>query len=351
MSKRGKIILWVVVILIVLLVLGKYIKDSNSFSKNDNPIKIGIVTDITGGAAYWGESTLAGIEVLKNELGPNSSVQFIVEDYGLEAPKGASAAQKLLNVDRVDAMYTEFNPGAVSVASVLKNSNTPLIYNAAIVSPLKDSELFYKTYLDYEAGCRTIAKEFQNQGIEKIGFLKVTQEFGELCENGLKEVYGENLMSEGYNLGDTNFKSHILKMKEFGAGAVVNVGFEGDTVNTLKAIRELKADMLYGTVDDTVNENVIKDYGNELKGGYAFGFVDVSGDLKEKLKDYNLASDYGAALSYTHLKQLVTALQKCPNKEAECIKNSLNKSTPNPAIGFNKFEDRIADLDMKLKKY
>ena len=346
-----ELIISLVVIVLIGLGVFAFTKNSDRYpTAQSNPIKIGIITDLTGPAAYWGESTRAGADILKKELTDDGkNVEFVFEDYGLDAAKAASAAQKLVSVDKVNAVYAEFNPGAIATASVLKDRQIPLIYDAAITSPLKDNEFFYKTYLDYQEGCKQIAQKFKNEGVTKLGLLKVNLEFGELCQMGTKQVYSD-LISEGYNLGDTDFRTQLLKIKNAGASAVVNVGFEGDTANTLKIIRDLKYNLRYGTVDDTITESVLTTYGTQLKGAWTFGFNEPSVSFQDKLKEYNVGLPYGAAIAYTHLKQLVNAVSKCQD-DAPCISRELDKSPKDQTIGFQKYTNRIAELTMKLKQY
>ncbi len=337
---------------IALIVVGGYaLLGGKEEARINTRVKIGVITDLTGPAAYWGESTRAGATILEKELAADGlEAEFIFEDYGLDAPKAASAAQKLVNIDKVDAVYAEFNPGAIATASFLKDKQIPFIYDAAVASPLKDNPLFYKTYLDYQEGCKQIAQKFKNGGVAKIGMLKVNLEFGELCQAGIKEVYGADMIAEGYNLGDTDFRTQLLKIAGSGAGAVINVGFEGDTANTLKIIRDFKYSLRYGTVDDTITESVLATYGAELKGGWTFGFNEPTEDFLKKLEEYNVGLPYGAALAYTHLKQLAETVSKCGD-DVTCINKELDGSPKDETIGFHGYNDRVAELTMKIKQY
>ena len=84
-------------------------------------IKIGIITDLTGPASYWGESTQEGAEVALKELREEGyNVELIFEDFQLDTKKALTSAQRLLLED-VDAIYAEFNPAAVAVGSLLKD--------------------------------------------------------------------------------------------------------------------------------------------------------------------------------------------------------------------------------------
>jgi len=341
----------IVVVLVLVVVSLAFLQKSRV---NASDIKIGVITDLTGPAAYWGESTRVGAEIAKKELEAEGyKVSLTFEDYQLDAAKALTAAQKLVNVDNVDAIYAEFNPAAISVGSFLKDKNTLLIYDAAPTSPLKENNNAYKTYLDYQVGCKEIAQRLKNQGVVTIGVLKGNWEPGELCLAGVKEVFSDKTISEAYNLGDTDFRTQVLKLKNAGVGAIINTAFEGDTLNSLKAMQELQFKVSYGTVDDTITDNVKSKYPNELKGTWTFGFRDVENSFVQKIEKESskkLATNYAAALAYTHIKQLVKYLDEC-KKDIVCTKNKLDGAKSDNTIGFNKFVNRIADLEMSIKQY
>ncbi len=349
----NKKILWPIILVVVVVLV--FAVRFNQQPNNQGTIKIGIITDLTGPAAYWGESTRAGAGLSAKELeGRGYKVQLIYEDYKLDAATAVSAAQKLVNVDQVDAIYAEFNPAAISVGSFMKGKKLLYMYDAAVVSPLENSPYAYKTYLDYEKGCAAVANKFKEQGIQKIGVLKVNLEFGELCLRGIKEVYAQNAFVEGYNLGDTDFRTQMLKLNSENIGAIINVGFEGDTYNTLKTIRDFNYKILYGTVDDTLTDKVKNQFSNELKGAWSFGFKDVNKNFSAQLSNITsgqkLSTEYGAAIAYTHIKQMAQALRSCSG-DLSCITNSIDHSPPDNTIGFTGFKNHIANLEMQLKNY
>jgi ABC-type branched-subunit amino acid transport system substrate-binding protein len=340
MKKRD---MWIVGVIIAAIVVAIFVSFS---AESSDTVKIGVITDLTGPAAYWGESTRVGSELAVKELREQGyDVELIFEDYQLDATKALSSAQKLVNLDDVDAIYAEFNPAAISVGSFVKDKDLLFVYDAAVVSPLEDAPNAYKTYLDYQEGCKHVAEKFKLDGIENIGMLKMNLEFGELCLAGVREVYGD-VAVESYNIGDADFRTQMLKLDDADVGAVINVGFEGDTLNTLKIIKEQDLDIKYGTVGDTITQNVEDLYSDKLSGGYSFGFRDVSLSFKEKIKDENLATEYGAALAYTHIRQIVKSLDEGNGDYA-----MMGKSKEDSTIGFRGFNGHIAELDMEIKGY
>lgn len=351
--------LWPTTIVVVLIVviggLAWWNNNKSQKSANGSEVKVGIVTDLSGGAAYWGESTRVGATLAQKELNADGyNVNLVFEDYQLDAAKALTSTQKLVNVDNVDAVYAEFNPAAISAGSFLKGKDKIYLYDAAVTSPLTGNNNAFKTYLDYQAGCQAVAKKFQDQGITKVGSLKVNLEFGELCQKGIAAVYGaDSIVSESYNLGDADFKTQVTKMKSAGVGAIINTGFEGDTLTTFKAMKELKLNVPYGTVDDTITDTVKQTYPDQLKGTWSFGFPSVNLDFSTKLKtaaSTKLGTEYGAALAYTHVKQIVKALDSC-KKDLACATDKISQSGKDNTIGFNGFVDHVADLDMTVKQY
>lgn len=354
MSKKLHIISLVIIVIILAIIIAFNLKEIKSKHNAKPTIKIGVITDLTGPATYWGQSTQAGAELALEELKAQGyNVEFIYEDYQLDANNALSAAQKLINVNHVQAIYSEFNPAAMAVGSLTKELNILHLYDAAPISPLQDAPNTYKTYLDYQAGCREVAQKFKEQGLSEVGMLKLNLEAGDVCLAGIKKTY-PNVLVESYNLGDKNFNTPILKMKNQGVEAVINIGFEGETLNTLKALQENNFNIPYGTVDDTITEDVLAKYPNQIKGATSFAFTEVdqefSQKLKEKLPNKKLTTEYGAGFAYTHLKQMVKALAECDNDSA-CVTAKMDNAAPDPTIGFVKFNDHIAEIKMDIKQY
>lgn len=354
-----ELIIWIGILVVV--VVGGYFFVKNRANApvqapaSASPIKIGVITDLTGPAAYWGDAAQIGAQLAVRELAAEGiNTQLIFEDYQLDPAKAASAAQKLSNVDKVDGVYVEFNPGAIAASSIFKTNNTLYLYDAAIESPLKDSPSNFKTYLDFRAGCQAVAQKFKDEGIKNIGMLKMNLEAGDLCLEGVRGVYGSDIVTDSFNLGDTDFRTQLAKFKSEKIGALISVTFEGDTNNILQGMRQIKLNVPYGTGDDSLTDKVKDAFPSELKGAWSFGFKNISPDLISKFVTANggkpLGTNYSAALAYLHIKQLARALAYC-NNDKECAVQKMAESPADDSIGFTGFVNRIAQLQMSIKQY
>ncbi|MFA5966933.1 MAG: ABC transporter substrate-binding protein [Patescibacteria group bacterium] len=342
-----------VVVLVMIIILALSFDSAKDDSKTENKlIKIGIVTDLTGQAGYWGESTRAGAELAKTELAEEGyKVELVFEDYQLDPAKALTAAQKLINADQVDAIYAEFNPAAITISSFLKEQKPILfVYDAAPESPLQTSPYVYKSYLDFHKGCHELAQTFRDQGIDKIGLLKLNWETTDICIKGLEEVYQKDkIVTEAYNFGDADVHTQVLKLKNQNVGAVVNVTLPAETLTSLKAIKDINWSVPYGTETDAIIPDIEKIYAKELKDAEIFGFKPVDASFVQKL-DKDLISYEGAALAYTHIKQMAKAIGQC-DQDMDCVVKKMDSSPASSAISFNRFINHIANFDLVVNKH
>jgi ABC-type branched-subunit amino acid transport system substrate-binding protein len=348
MSNKNFLITAVVIIVIAIL-SGLYLSQKPNLATVKTPIKIGVITDLTGPASYWGISTQAGINLAKEDLAKEGYLaDIITEDYKLEPNQGLNAAQKLSNIDNVDAFYVEFNPGTYTISPFLKDKNKLMIYDAAPTTPLKDSPNFFKTYLDYQVGCKQMAQNFKNDGMIKVASLQPKLEFGELCTKGVQEVF-PNAMVETYNMGE-DVKNQITKIDQAGNQGVVSVGFENNIIGVLKSIKDINSKLKVGVTGDAITDKVKDNYSDQLKG-YSFGFGKIDPSFVSRIKSINpnITSPEAASLGYLHTTQLVKSLTNC-NKELVCAKNKISQSQPNSIIAFKGFADQKANIEQSVDK-
>lgn len=88
-------------------------------------VKIGVVSSFSGKFAENGENVRATLELALQDVAPkNVQIRYIYEDFGYDAPRAATAANKLINVDKVDAI--------ISWSAVAGNVISPIANNAGI---------------------------------------------------------------------------------------------------------------------------------------------------------------------------------------------------------------------------
>lgn len=356
-SQRNTAVI-IAIVLLVILIGYNIFKNSDSASSK-SAVKIGVITDLSKDFAYWGESTKAGMELAKKELDQEGfPVEFVIEDAQLDPRKSLDAAKKLVNVSKVDAVYSELNPTAASVSSFVKNFNTINIYNDAPVSLLRQGSNIYKTHIDYEEGCQRAAGLLQQRGVQKVGVLKINLEVGDLCEQGIRKVFRDKAFAQPYDPGTSDFGPHLLKLKKENIQALFNISPPKETFASLKNSRELGVNVTFVGALESASPEIIKQNSSFLEGTIFFGFspslLPGGAGFEEKLKkefpDKNVSSYAAAALVYIHSKQLVRTFKEC-NKDQECVKVKMEQAPADPSLGFMGFVNRAAKFNISVQEW
>lgn len=94
--------------------------------KSDKPVvKIGVVSSFSGKFAENGNNVKAALDLALQDVAPkNIQIKYVYEDFGYDAPRAATAANKLINVDKVDAI--------ISWSAVAGNVISPIADKAGI---------------------------------------------------------------------------------------------------------------------------------------------------------------------------------------------------------------------------
>jgi ABC-type branched-subunit amino acid transport system substrate-binding protein len=344
-------------VIVVLLIIGVAVLTKKSESPaSGKTIKIGLVSPLSGNYAFYGESSRAGAELALNDLTANGiKAQLFVED-GQDTPAIAlNAAQKLVNADDVQAIYSDLAPAAISISAFLKDKNILHVYDAAPVSPLADSPLIYKSYLDFVNSCKEVAQQLKNKGIPSVGILEANIEFGSLCTQGIKAIYADNTVYvQKYNLGVTDFRVALLKLSQNNIGAVINVSFPSETIASLKNMRALNMKVPFVANSDSISPDMITNEQQLLEGVVSFGLPPASDAFVQKLKakfpHVTVSVPAAAALAYIHITQMAHSIKKC-DTDTSCLVQQMNGAQEESVLKFLGFVDRIAQFNIKIQEF
>ncbi len=109
-----------IILFILLVVLHLHTTPSQS----QEPLKVGVISPLSGPYAHFGEAGRAGIELAEKEL-PNSNLRFLYEDSQFEANQALNASMKLIQVDKVDILIVLGTPTSSAVLPFSSKNNIP----------------------------------------------------------------------------------------------------------------------------------------------------------------------------------------------------------------------------------
>jgi len=350
-GKNGLIIGLAAILLIAIAYVGLYPTGNFAFGTDDS-VKIGILTDLSVSAASWGEATIAGAQVAKDELALEGiNLSLFIEDHKMNAKEAVSATQKFVEIDAVDAVYSEFTPATIAANSVLKDKNILHLYISAPVSILSENYNI-KSFTDYQLNCKRLAQYFKEKGIKNMGVLTATQEFGELCLSGVLEIYSDAHVEKYTGLGvEKDLRLQVTKLRQNNVEAIINPGIEPDLLNMLKVVQEFGWQIKVGGSSEGLSKNVVNQYNDLLKGSVYFSYVDLPSEFKQKIVSKlgrEPATFDSSAFAYLHIKQIAKAVSICPKNDYLCVKENILSQTGDGFFGFKGYFGSIAEFEINL---
>ena len=318
------------------------------------PIRIGGIFAVTGGASWLGEpernTAVMYVEEINKAGGIDGHpIELIVEDTEGNETKAVNAVNKLINKDNVVAIIGPSRSGTtMAVIPLIQRNRIPLISCAAaeaIAVPVK-KWVFKTPQKDSDAAIR-IFEHMKSKGIKKIAIITGTTGFGDHGRKQLKKYapkYGiEIVEDETYGPKDTDMTPQLTKIKSTEAEAIVNWSIVPAQAIVPKNMEQLGMDIQLYQSHGFGNERYAKACGKAGNGiifpaGRLLAVYTVPEDhvQKEVLENYkkkyekrfgDTASTFGGH-AYDALHILVGAIKKAeknnPAEIRDAIENTKN---------------------------
>lgn len=342
----------VLVALILIAIIISYNPIRNKPSDNTG-IDIGFALSLTGRAGYLGERSnkaiLLAIDDI-NKANPGRPLKAHIEDVQSDAKVAASAAHKLIDINQVDGIISEFGGPSNAVSPIALAAKKPFVYSSFVSDPVSKNEFAVKTFVDFEDPCASYGENAKSRGIKKI---RIVDEVGSAhdCERGLLKNYSSDNISilslAAVNGAKPDLRTELLKMKSDGIGGAILIDYEATSLAFFKEKKELGISLeVFCNRLDCATDKMIETLGiKSLEKARLFDTRISDKFVKEYSKRYGETkkSDLGtAAFMYDATVFLYEALSQCGDKEASCVIGHIKKSSSiGSAVGDYSFNGRI----------
>ena len=223
-QNKTKLAIAIMIIVSLLLVAGC---TGYTVKQKNQKVKIGIMTPLTGPAAFLGENIVKSAELAVQEMGLQDQVELLIEDSGKLGGGGntLSAYNKLVHVDNVkfiiDGMLSD---GTMAVAPLLENNQvvmmTPLTggENIDLASPY----LFRNGPSDIIAGTKPAQDIYHKFGYKRVALFTDNAEYTlDIAKHFRKTFKGNIVLDEIVEADLTDYKTVINKLQGKQVDAVV----------------------------------------------------------------------------------------------------------------------------------
>jgi len=357
----GIVIIAVIVILVFVFGTGKPI---------EGVVKIGVLAPLTGEASQWGippkEGVELSLELIKNRV-DNKRVEVIYEDTQCDPTKGVSAVQKLINIDKVDAIIGAVcSSVTLAIAPIVEKNEVPLISPASTNPKISDvGDYIFRIVPSDALRGEVFADYIKNDvGLNKVAILYINNEGGVGNKDSFKkrfeELGGKIVIIESYAQGTKDVKTQLMKIKNQDIQAIVIVSYPADSVVVLKQAKELGLSLpLYFQTEALEDPSVIQGAGEAAEGVVYILPAEPSGREVEEFRrtfkeKFNKEPALYAAEGFDAFNLIIKAIKDCKT-EADlsfCIKDELytvkNYQGASGTITFDEKGDVLKPMAIKI---
>lgn len=187
--------------------------------KQQEVVKIGVIAPLSGPNAGYGLDAVNVYQDRVNQFNKNHSdvqVELIIEDGKAEGPAAASAAQKLIMVDKIDVLLGGWSNIETMTAAPIGQANkiTTLSVGATASSISNIGDYVYRFWNDALA-VKKLAK-YINQKYKKIAIFyeKTSAAKQEFHDEFLKRFNGDNVVSLPIDATEKDYSLLVKKLEK-----------------------------------------------------------------------------------------------------------------------------------------
>ena len=325
-------------------------------------IKIGVITPLSGASAKYGEDIKRGYDMAVEEINENGGIKgrkikLTYEDSEGKPEKAVSAAQKLINQDKVIAILGALWSSPTLAVAPIAEKNKVVLLSSGSSSPeiTKAGDYIFRNEISDELGATEGAKHYYNLGYKKIAGFYVNNDYGVGYRDITRRIYvelgGTVTISEMFEQDATDFRTQLLKIKDTEPDAILIVSYK-EAILILKQMEELgiKKQVLGSTLFE--DAEIVEKLGKTADGVIYvyYGTFDPESEdrivvdfLNKFRSKYKIDPGYYAPIGYDAANILGSAMQK-GGFSSEGIKTALYSTRDFPGISGSTSFDQNGDV-------
>ncbi len=234
-------------------------------AKKEKEIKIGAILPLTGDAALYGEICKTGMDLAVEEINSKgglkgSKISIVYEDSQADPKLAVGATNKLITVDKVNAIVGAMGSSEVmAIAPILNEKRVVLISPAATSHEITQAgDYIFRTIVsDVYDGIAMARFAYHNKGIKTVGVFYMTevgpQGVAEAFIDEFKKLGGTILNVEKCSRGEKDFRTPISRIDKKNPDAIYFALYPRESELFVRQIRELGVNrflMTHQLIDD-----------------------------------------------------------------------------------------------------
>ena len=283
------------------------------------PIKFGVITSLTGPVAEWGENTQRGMELALKELNAAGGVrgrplQLIYEDMAdMDSKKAATAAQKLLQIDMVNALLTQWSEDTeVAWPIALRQNVITLTYAAGSSEITKGRDLLFRVWPSDDVPVRRVVDFAARKGKKTLCILTQQSPYFEsmkvVAAAEWVQINGQTPKMVEHTADVTDFRPYLLQLRN--CDSVLTLSNQSLLPTIYRQLRTVGTKALLISYPGISAPSVREAAGSAADGIVYAAYLAATPDFSDRfLKLYGKKPGLPAAAAYDSVKLLAQAIE------------------------------------------
>lgn len=240
-----KIFIWVVVIL--LLIGGITVFSNKSRPTETGSVKIGFIGPLTGDGAPYGEAARGGLQIAAGQINNaggirDRKINVIYEDGKCNNKDAASAAQKLINIDKVKIIIGGLCSGETLAIAPIAEAAKVILFSPGSSAPAitNSGDYVFRNHVSDNYGGEFLAN-IVSKDHSRVAIFSESTDYSQ----GLRQAFKEELSTspvfdEAFQSSVKDFRSMLAKAKIANPDVIVIIAqVGGNAAKIAKQSREL----------------------------------------------------------------------------------------------------------------
>jgi len=306
------------------------------------PLKIGVVNEVTGPQAEAGQFTVNGIKLAQEEINKAGGVlgrqiELRIEDNGSTNPGTVLAFSKLTSEGGLAAIIGPIRSTQIQAASpTIAKAGVPTMIGGTDTSLTHvNNPWVFRARPNDSYSSRVIADFGVNTlKLKKWAIVHSTDAFGsggmKALIEALKALGVTPVLVQGYTNNSQDFTPIVLAIKKSGADILATYMTNSPDVGIFaKQMRQLGVSMPWVGSPSIISVTALNLAGESLYGTYAIADFTTDADeqsraFTKKYRDkYGINPDTFASWAYDALHILAIAIQKANSTDAEAVRKGI----------------------------
>lgn len=278
---------------------------------NAEPIKVGVIAPTTGELAYLGDMIKQLVEFVQNEVNNNGGingqpVSIILEDDQGSSAGAVTAAQKLIEVDKVNALVGPlFTSSIIAVKPIATDAQVPvMIATSADPQIFADNGYVFSLDVGNEVSINLLSDYLYNtKGFENLAILGIyndqTLSMIDIFTADWTEKGGTVVSNATFNAGTDDFRTNLTQIKQQNPDVIWVKSDTQELETIIRQMTELGMTDVFITTDyQAIQSEFFTNVGEVVDGRIAYTQNGIASD-PETIAKYDAFSEafnaaYGA---------------------------------------------------------